>query len=179
METITETASWVESIQIRHVRKTDLPALEWEGEFARYREVYQTEYERSQIGSSILWVAEKPFYGIIGQVFIQLTADRLELADGHSRAYMYAFRIRPLFRGAGLGTKMIQAVENDLLLRKFCWMTLNVGKTNYSARRLYSRLGYRVVAHEAGRWSYRDEKGITQNVVEPAWRMEKLIRPTS
>ena len=138
-----------------------------------------TEFERSQIGSSILWVAEKPVDGIIGQVFIQLTADRLELADGYSRAYMYAFRIRPPYRRAGLGTRMIQEIEDDLLHRRFCWLTLNVGKTNYSARRLYSRLGYRVVAHEAGRWSYRDEKGVLQNVVEPAWRMQKLIRQAS
>jgi ribosomal protein S18 acetylase RimI-like enzyme len=177
MESITETASWVDTVQIRHVCKTDLPALEWGGEFTRYREVYLAEYERSQIGSSILWVAEKPVDGIVGQVFIQLTADRLELADGHSRAYMYSFRIRPPFRGMGLGTRMIREVEEDLFRRNFRWITLNVGKTNYSARRLYSRLGYKVVAHEAGRWSFRDEKGIIQNVVEPAWRMEKFIHP--
>jgi ribosomal protein S18 acetylase RimI-like enzyme len=136
MESLTETIPWVDTVQIRQVQKSDLPALEWDGEYARYREVYKAEYERSQIGSSILWVAEKPVDGIIGQVFIQLTADRLELADGYSRAYMYAFRIRPPFRGVGLGTRMIRKIEDDLLRRRFCWITLNVGKTNYSARRL-------------------------------------------
>jgi ribosomal protein S18 acetylase RimI-like enzyme len=175
METLTDTTCWIDTVNIRQLCKADLPALEWGGEFSRYREVYLTEFERSQIGSSVLWVAEKPGDGIIGQVFVQLTAERQELADGYSRAYMYAFRIRSSFRGAGLGTKMIRVVEDDLVRRKFCWITLNVGKTNYSARRLYIRLGYSVVAHEAGRWSYRDEKGVQQNVVEPAWRMEKFI----
>jgi ribosomal protein S18 acetylase RimI-like enzyme len=175
MDTVTKLASWLETVQIRQLRKEDLPALEWDGEYVRFRDVYLTEFERSQIGSSILWVADKPGVGIIGQVFIQLNAERLELANGSSRAYLYAFRIRPTYRNGGLGTKMMSTIEDYLANRRFCWLTLNVGKTNYSARRLYSRLGYRVVAHEAGRWSYRDEKGAVQDVSEPAWRMEKFI----
>ncbi len=179
METSLKTNQWVETITIRRMQKSDLPALEWDGEYTRFREVYLLEFERSQIGSSVLWVAEKPFDGIIGQLFVQLNAERQELANGHSRAYMYAFRIRPPFRGAGLGTRMMQVMEDDLLHRGYNSITLNVGKTNYTARRLYSRLGYRVVAHEAGRWSYRDEKGILRKVDEPAWRMEKFISRVS
>ncbi len=175
METHIETANRVEDVTIRKMQKSDLPDLEWDGEYTRYREVYLMEFERSQIGSSILWVADKPGSGVIGQLFVQLNADRQELANGVSRAYMYAFRIRPPYRNMGLGSRMMQVMEDDLLKRKFCWVTLNVGKTNYAARRLYSRLGYRVVAHEAGRWSYRDDKGVLQNVEEPAWRMEKFI----
>ncbi len=175
METSLNTTRWIDSIIIRKMQKTDLPALEWDGEYTRYREVYLMEFERSQIGSSILWVAEVPDTGVIGQLFVQLNAERQELANGHSRAYMYAFRIRPIYRGAGLGTRMMETMENDLSARRFNWITLNVGKANYSARRLYNRLGYRVVAHEAGRWSYRDEKGVLRKVEEPAWRMEKFI----
>jgi len=175
METSVKEKQWVENVSIRKLQKTDLPALEWDGEYTRYREVYLMEFERSQLGSSILWVADKPVNGIIGQLFVQLNAERQELADGFSRAYMYAFRIRPPYRGAGLGTRMMHVMEEDLIRRGFKWVTLNVGKTNYAARRLYSRLGYRVVAHEAGRWSYHDEKGILRNVEEPAWRMEKFI----
>jgi ribosomal protein S18 acetylase RimI-like enzyme len=175
METDTLFQQWIETIDIRKVQKSDLPALEWDGEFTRFREIYLMEFERSQIGSSILWVADKPGDGVIGQLFVQLNAERQELANGRTRAYMYAFRIRPAYRNAGLGTRMMQTMEEDLLRRGFCWVTLNVGKTNYSARRLYNRLGFRVVAHEDGRWSYRDDKGILQNVEEPAWRMEKFI----
>jgi ribosomal protein S18 acetylase RimI-like enzyme len=179
MNSVFNVAAWVETVQIRQLCKEDLPALEWDGEYVRYRDVYLTEFERSQIGSSILWVADKPGVGIVGQVFIQLSAERLELANGSTRAYMYAFRIRPPYRNAGLGTRMIYTIENHLANRQFCWLTLNVGKTNYSARRLYSRMGYKVIAHEAGRWSYRDEKGVLQNVAEPAWRMEKFIGQAS
>jgi ribosomal protein S18 acetylase RimI-like enzyme len=175
MDTSIQTDYWVGTICIRKMQKADLPALEWDGEFTRFREVYRLEFERSQIGGSVLWVAEKTDFGVIGQLFVQLNAERQELANGLSRAYMYAFRIRQPYRNLGLGTRMMEIMEEDLLRRGFTWITLNVGKTNYSARRLYSRLGYRVVAHEDGRWSYRDEKGILQNVEEPAWRMEKFI----
>jgi ribosomal protein S18 acetylase RimI-like enzyme len=174
-DTLQETFLNVDDIVIRKMIQSDLPALEWDGEYTKYRDVYLMEFERSQIGSSILWVADLPGKGIIGQLFVQLNAERTELANGRTRAYMYAFRIRPPYRGSGLGTRMMAVMEDDLLRRKFCWVTLNVGKTNYSARRLYARLGYRVVAHEAGRWSYRDEKGVLQHVDEPAWRMEKFI----
>jgi ribosomal protein S18 acetylase RimI-like enzyme len=179
METIVKNTRQVETIAIRKIQKSDLPALEWGGEYTRFREVYLMEFERSQIGSSVLWVADQPDAGVIGQLFVQLNAERQELANGHSRAYMYAFRIQPPYRCAGLGTRMMQVMENDLIRRGFSWVTLNVAKTNYSARRLYCRLGYRVVAHEAGRWSYRDEKGVLQKVDEPAWRMEKFITRVS
>jgi ribosomal protein S18 acetylase RimI-like enzyme len=176
-DTLVQTRLNLEDVVIRKMTQTDLPALEWDGEYTRYRDVYLVEFEHSQIGSSILWVADKPGTGIIGQIFVQLNAERTELANGRTRAYMYAFRIRPPYRGSGLGTRMMAMMEEDLLRRSFCWVTLNVGKTNYSARRLYMRLGYRVVAHEPGRWSYRDEKGVLQQVDEPAWRMEKFICP--
>lgn len=169
----------VDTVQIRHMEKQDLPALEWDGEFSHYRDVYKEEFLRSLNGESVLWVAETPDVGVIGQVFIQLNAARQELANGLSRAYMYALRIKPPFRNLGLGTRMIKFVEMDLVNRKYCWLTLNVGKTNYAARRLYTRLGYRVVTHEAGCWSYVDDKGITQKVDEPAWRMEKFIHRVS
>jgi ribosomal protein S18 acetylase RimI-like enzyme len=175
MQAAEQIPSLVEDVVIRKMIQSDLPALEWDGEYTKYRDVYLMEFERSQIGSSVLWVADKPGTGIIGQLFVQMNAERTELANGSSRAYMYAFRIRPPYRGSGLGTRMMAVMEEDLLRRKFSWVTLNVGKTNYSARRLYARLGYRVVAHEPGRWSYHDEKGILRNVEEPAWRMEKFI----
>ena len=77
------------------------PSLEWDGEYAHFRRVYQDAFNRSQRGLSVLWVAELPGSGVIGQVFIQLICDRPELADGTNRAYLYSFRVRPEYRSAG------------------------------------------------------------------------------
>ncbi len=166
---------WIRNVVIRQMQESDLPALEWEGEYTHFRRMYADAFKRQQRGFSILWVADLPGFGIIGQVFIQLICDRHELADGLYRAYLYSFRIKPPFRSAGLGGRMLAVLETDLKQRHYHQITLNVAKTNTRARRMYEAHGFRVVAHEPGCWSYIDHEGNWQHVEEPAWRMEKLI----
>ncbi len=108
-----------EKVILRHLRSDDLPALEWDGVYTRFRKLYQSAFERSQMGQSVLWMAEHPEFGIIGQLFIQLDSDSDELADGRVRAYLYAFRIRPRYRREGLGTFMMHVAEADLIRRSF------------------------------------------------------------
>lgn len=158
---------------IRKAEQGDLPALEWNGEYRHFRTLYSDIYQHSQRGNALMWVLELPGSGVIGQLFIQLVSARKELADGFSRAYLYAFRIQPQYRSMGLGSQLITYVEADLFRRRFRWVTLNVAKNNDRARRFYERHGYHIVADEPGRWSYTDELGNRRDVVEPAWRMEK------
>jgi ribosomal protein S18 acetylase RimI-like enzyme len=167
---------WLKRVKIRHIQRGDLIALEWDGEYRHFRKVYADAFARFEKGNSILWVAELPGAGIIGQVFIQLTCDRPELGDGHCRAYLYSFRVKPEYRGLGLGTKILQVVEEDLRQRGYEFLTLNVAKDNLDAQKLYLRHDYRVIAHEPGIWWYPDEHGDWHQVHEPAWRMEKRIR---
>lgn len=166
---------WLKDVVIRQLEESDLPALEWDGEYTHFRKMYADAFVRQQRGFSVLWLAELPGVGIIGQVFIQLICDRHELADGLYRAYLYSFRIKPRFRSAGLGGKMLSVLEADLKQRHFHHLTLNVAKINTQARKMYERHGFRVVAHEPGSWSYMDHEGNWQHVEEPAWRMEKII----
>ena len=166
---------WLRNVIIRNLVSADLPGLEWEGEFTHFRRVYAEAYQRALRGLSVLWVADLPSTGIIGQVFIQLICDRLELADGQQRAYLYSFRVRQAYRSSGLGSHILQAVENDLRLREFETITLNVAKDNIRAQKLYERCGYRIVAHEPGVWSFVDDCGDWHQVEEPAWRMEKYL----
>jgi len=167
--------NWMDAVIIRHLRESDLPALEWEGEYIHYRRLYQDAYRRMLRGVTVLWVADLPGTGILGQLFIQLQCDRPELCDGVNRAYLYGFRIRPAYRGSGLGSAMMATVEHDLAMRGFTSITLNVARDNTDAIRLYRRRGYRIVAPEPGRWQYVDHTGMLVNVHEPAWRMEKMI----
>ena len=96
--------TWLRQVIIRQVTEKDLPGLEWEGEYAHYRNLYADAYQRALQGRSVLWVADLPGTGLIGQVFIQLICDRPELANGRDRAYLYGFRVRETYRGQGLGT---------------------------------------------------------------------------
>ena len=166
---------WVNQVVIREITQDDLPALEWDGEYRHLRRVYAHAYHSYQSGQAMLWVADLPRTGIIGQIFLQLNSERLEWADGINRAHIYSFRIKPAYRGSGLGSLMLQKAEDFLLAHSFRYVTLNVSKNNPQAKRLYERHGFRVVAHETGCWTYPDDKGIWQDVVDPAWRMEKSL----
>ncbi len=162
-------------VQIRHATFEDLPSMEWNGEYTHFRRLYQEIYDSAQSGEAILWVADLPGQSVIGQLFVQLSSLRSELADGKIKAYIYGFRIQAVYRGKGLGSHMLAAVENDLVQRGFQKAVLNVSRENLSARQLYERKGYRIVAPESGQWSYLDEKGLRKWVDEPAWRMEKAL----
>lgn len=165
-----------DQIVIRQVTHDDLPALEWEGQYKHFRRLFKYAFQRAREGKAVLWIAELPGEGLIGQIFVQLVTHRRDLADGKARAYIYAFRVRPEHRGEGLGTLLLDTVEKDLRARGFKRVCLNVGQDNLDARRLYERLGYSVVASEAGIWSYIDHRGRHRQVHEPAWRMEKEIK---
>jgi ribosomal protein S18 acetylase RimI-like enzyme len=171
-----KTANWMDQVQVRHLRQEDLPGLEWDGEYAHFRRLFADAWQRMEHGLAVHWVAELPGSGIIGQVFIQLTCDRPELADGVHRAYLFSFRIRPAYRNQGLGTLILNIIEDDLRKRKFQAVTLNVAKENKAAQRLYQKHGYLITAHEPGVWSFPDQDGIWHQMVEPAWRMEKKLR---
>lgn len=167
--------NWFSKVVVRRLTSADLPGLEWGGEYKHFRRVYAEAYRRMCSGKSVLWVADLPGWGLIAQVFVQLNCDRKELADGKHRAYFYSFRVRPQFRNAGLGTRMLWVIEEDLKQRGFAKLTLNVARVNVDAQRLYERLGYAITAPEAGHWSYPDENGILHEMEEPAWRMEKKL----
>lgn len=165
-----------EIIIIRPLRKADLPALEWEGEYLHFRRVFQDVYQRIEKGMVKCWVALTQDNQMIGQVFLQLVSDRKELADGWKRAYLYSLRVKPAWRNRGIGSKILSVLEDDLLKMNYSSLTLNVARDNEGAIRLYERLGFKIVGREDGVWSYPDHNGKWQTVDEPSWRMEKNLR---
>ncbi|RZA04966.1 MAG: GNAT family N-acetyltransferase [Proteobacteria bacterium] len=52
--------------------------------------------------------------------------------------------LSPAFRGRGLGTLVLRAIEEDARARDSVQLFLEVEKANASARRLYERNGFRV-----------------------------------
>ena len=168
-------SQWLHNVIIRRLIFSDLPHLEWNGEYKHLRQVYLNAYKLRNEGKNVLWVADHPQKRIIGQVFIQLDSVRKDIADGFSCAYLFAFRIKPEYRNAGLGTRILKVVEEDLSKRNYHEISLNVAKANLNAIRFYSRLGYEIVGSESGEWSYRDHLNNMQHVVEPAWKMLKTI----
>lgn len=162
-------------LQIRLATAEDLPGLEWGGELSHYRRIYEEAYLLMLSGDVLIWVATLPDVGIVGQLFVHMYHPNSSGGENDPYAYIYGFRVRPQFRGRGIGSRLLLKAEHDLLERGFKHISLNVARDNLSARRLYERFGYQVVGAEPGIWSYIDDKGIRQYVNEPAWRMQKTI----
>ena len=166
------------SFLIRPVTRADLPALEWEGAYTHFRNLFAAAFRDSQQGRNVLWVAVSREEGrLIGQAFVQLTSlVRPQIADGVTRAYVFSVRVRPELRSRGVGTQLMKTVEADLAQRGMQFVTLNVAVDNPAGYRFYRRLGYHKVGDEPGQWSYIDHRGERCHVNEPAWRLEKALR---
>jgi len=125
-------------------------------------------------GSRLLLVMERLSMGdLVGQVFLQFSSSDSRFADGTGRGYLYALRVKSLFRRQGLGTRLISAAEHVLISMGMNSVSIGVAKENPRARVLYERLGYRILADLPGEWSYIDHMGEVRHVVEPAWLMQK------
>lgn len=167
--------NWFEQIRIRHLIRDDLPALEWEGEYAHFRHLFARTYQMARRGTAVLWVAISPSNKMLGQVFVQLNGTRPERANGKTHGYIFSFRVKPDYRNNGLGRRLLQTAEQDLQRRNYGRATLNVAKENDRARIFYQRHGFKIIGEEEGRWSYKDHKNTTRFVHEPSWRMEKYL----
>jgi ribosomal protein S18 acetylase RimI-like enzyme len=162
--------------RVRPIEERDLAALEWDGTYLCFRRLFRLAFEEMRKGKRLLLVMEQePFGTIIGQIFIQWNSGDPRFADGWGRGYLYSLRVKPDFRGRGLGTRLLHAAESALRQKGMHTASIGVEKANVRARALYERLGYRIVAEDPGRWSYEDHLGVIREVTEPAFLMEKSL----
>lgn len=163
---------------IRPLTAADLPQLEWDGEYTHQRPVFQRVFADVERGTRLVLgaiIGEQ----VVGQVFVQLRSSEIEFAHEGRRGYLYSLRVRPEWRGQGIGSQLIAAAEAELLARGYSEAAISTAKDNASARRLYERLGYHVFKDDPGEWWFTDINGQLQHVQEPCWVMEKMLkRPT-
>lgn len=161
-------------LTIRKLQKEDLPALEWEGRFQHYRNLYLKTYKEYLKGIRMMLVAD--YLGrVVGQVFILFGTIECDPTPDRYTAYLYSFRVRPDFRNQGIGKKLILEAEKQILQKKFSRVLIAVARENEGALRLYERLGYQRIGSDPGRWSYVDHLGKVQRVDEPSYILEKLL----
>jgi len=163
-----------EPLRIRFATSEDLKALEWDGEYAHYRRLFQRAIEEAQNGRRILLLAEIGEQ-LVGQIFMQLTTQANFSTEGVSSGYLHAFRVKPLFRNRGVGSQLLHEAEQNLVSRGFLRAVISVGKRNGAARRLYERAGYAMFTEDSGDWSYFDHLGRLREVSEPAFVLEKWL----
>ena len=97
-------------------------------------------YSQISSGNAIFWALEQE-ENIIGELyaFLDIAEDR-DFADGTTTAYLCAFRVRPEYRGLGLGSRLLETALADLKSRGFRRATIGVDEARNE--RLYRRLGF-------------------------------------
>lgn len=161
-------------VAIRAVRESDLPALEWDGEFWALRDHFQQTYEAQLRGRCLMLMADhggEP----IGRLFVQFNANNPLYADGSTRAYLYSLCVRQGRRSQGIGTRLLGTAESLLGERGFHWATIAVAHNNAGALRLYRRRGYRRIREAPSQWVYTDPTGVRHEVVEMCWVLQKTL----
>lgn len=161
-------------VTIRPAVRADLPKLEHEGNFTKFRNLFRRAFREQQNGRRLMLVADSNNYPV-GRLFILYTSSDHSIADGKRRAYLYSFFVMTPFRGYGIGSAMVAHAERVLRDHGFRYVTIAVAKHNAGALRLYERLGYKKMRDDAGRWSYTDHKGRQHNINEPCWILEKAL----
>ena len=168
--------NWLAEVLIRPLSEADLLTLEWEGRYTRFRRLYRLAYRRAQRGNAVLWVADVPKKKVLGQLFVLLRSEvDAQVADGKDKAFIHSFRVRPAYRNAGLGRRLLENAETDLLRRGFGTVSLNAALDNSAAIRFYERAGYERYGLDEGHWSYLDHLGRKRDVDEPSWKMRKYL----
>ena len=137
---MSDTVSASIPIVIRPITVAELPQLEWDGAYTYQRPVFERTFADVARGVRLMLVAVVEAR-IVGQVFVQLRSSELEFAHEGRRGYLYSLRVRPQWRGHGIGSQLIAAAEAELLARGYREAAISTAKDNGGARRLYERLG--------------------------------------
>ncbi|NDJ59738.1 MAG: GNAT family N-acetyltransferase [Chloroflexi bacterium] len=163
------------TVILRPAIQSDLPKLEWYGQYTHFRNLFRRTFREQEQGRRVMLIADCNDFPI-GHVFIQIGGGQSRLADGNRRAYLYSLRVMEMFRGQGIGSRLLQEAEVIAAEAGFGWTTIAAAKDNPRARQLYERSGYRVFMEDAGNWSYVDHEGRVRYVHEPCWILEKQLR---
>ncbi|WP_035694180.1 GNAT family N-acetyltransferase [Azospirillum halopraeferens] len=145
-------------VTIRLCRETDLPALEWFGEFTPHREIIRRTFATQARGDGSMVLADVNGFPA-GQVWIDYERKR------HlRRATIWAVRVFPAFRRCGIGTRLMLAAERLVTARGVDEIELGIDRDNLGVIHFYERLGYEPSGTERGTYSYRTPDGRTVDV---------------
>lgn len=105
------------------------------------REAQKKTIQAIEDGNQEFWVIENNDQ-IIGEIHICWRKDDEDAANGHNRAYLFALRLHPDFRGQGLGTKLIQRVLQRVRDNGFTEVTIGAYKDEPHLKSLYNKWGF-------------------------------------
>ena len=98
-------------------------------------------YQNIAAGNAVFWALEHEG-GLIGELYAFFDLEDRDFADGKSTAYLCAFRVKPGFRGRGLGSRLMETALGELKARGFHRASIGVSESEPQNLRLYRRFGF-------------------------------------
>ncbi len=99
---------------------------------------------------------------------------RITIGTSGSRAEISGFVVIKRYRRQGIGTALMDAVEEEARRRGTTRLKLTVAKNNEAALALYAARGYERVAQGVSA-GLRTPDGVVVHEPEPVWEMEKPV----
>ena len=161
-------------ICIREAKEIDLPAMEWDGDYSRFRRLYRRAMDEVREGKRIIFVAEVGKL-IVGQLFVHFDSAWRKAFIGQDTGYLHSFRVKSDFRNRGVGRNLVAKAETVLKESGFNRAVISVAQTNEAALRLYKSLGYEPFREDPGRWSFKDHHNQVHHISEPAYILRKSL----
>lgn len=137
--------------RIRPCREEDLPTLEWFGLFESHRELIRSTFEQHRENQGAMLVAD--VNGVAsGQAWLDFSR-----RDEEAVAVLWAVRVFPSLQNLGIGARLVAAAEQVCRESGCAEVEITVRHDNSSARRFYTRLGYRPyeAMPQSGHWVMR------------------------
>jgi GNAT superfamily N-acetyltransferase len=162
-------APFTTPVAIRPCREADLPLLEWFGAFTHHRAVIREAFELQGRGEAVMLVAEASGFPI-GQAWLDLRP-----RPGATFPLVWAVRVLEAFRGAGVGARLIAAIEAEAAALGHQGLELGVEQENPPARAFYERLGWRVSGERRECYGYTTPQGEAVVHALCEWVMVKAL----
>jgi len=129
-------------VSIRTLEGSELALVEREFPALEERK-HRDRFLRQQAGEArylFAWVEAEP----VGHLFLRYGGARSELLAAwvHSCPHIEDLLVKPVWRGRGVGSALLEAAEQAAVKRGFARIGLSVSTSNEGARRLYARRGY-------------------------------------
>jgi len=154
-------------LRIRPARQADLDVILWGNEHLRAnRQAFLDRQARGEAVILLPTLDDEP----VGH----LAVDLVQLQD-EGGVYLYWFHVLDPFARKGIGTAVIKRAEQIAIETGRHFSEIAVGKTNDAARRLYERLGYRLLGDRVDRWTADQPDGSQVEVVDDNWVLRKSL----
>ena len=146
--------------------ESDLPKLEWFGQFFEHRQIIGEAFGAQRRGEGLILVAAVDDFPV-AQLWVRLPPSRLPR--------FWAFRVMQPLQGLGIGSHLLRLGEKVLISLRFASCEVGVEKSDVAVRRLYEKMGYRLTHGQIEGYSYVTPNGEVRTGKADQWILQKKL----